>query len=296
MRHTPLLHWFGVRTKGVLYWMLNSTTLSHAPTRMPTARTEAETRQQQIDQQLARAGWNIAQHTVIEELRLPRTTAQLAETNTTYQVGDAFVDYVLPGRDGLPLGIVEAKRSRRDALAGTRQAADYADRIHTQYGIEPFIFLANGEQVWFWDRDRSPLRPVSGFFTRDDLERLAFQRQHRQPLAALQPDGQIIDRLYQHEAIKRVTEALERGQRSFLLVMATGTGKTRTVIALIDLLLRAKWVQRVLFLADRRELVRQALGEFKEHIPHETRARVEGGDLDHSARIHVATYPRAYAL
>jgi type I site-specific restriction endonuclease len=100
-----------------------------------------------------------------------------------------------------------------------------------------------------------------------------------------------VERLYHVEAIKSVTERMTEGQRRFLLVMATGTGKTRTVIALIDLLMRAKWVQRVIFLADRRELVRQALDDFKEHMPDETRTRVEGGEIDPTAHIHVATYP-----
>lgn len=256
-----------------------------------TSLTELQTRQEHIDRQLAHAGWGANQRRIIAELHLPHTDHQIAEAGQTYRVGGEFADYALIGRDNKPIAVVEAKRSSRDALAGKRQAADYADLMRAQYGVEPFIFLSNGHETWFWDRERYPLRPVSGFFTLDDLERLAFQRQYRQPLSQLQPDSKIVDRLYQYEAISRVTEALEQGRRSFLLVMATGTGKTRTVIALIDLLIRAKWVERVLFLADRRELVRQALNDFKEHMPNEARARIEGGEVDSSARIHVATYP-----
>lgn len=259
---------------------------------------EAQTRKERIDHQLARAGWGIGQCVLIEELRLPRGDQQVADPQESYRISTEFADYALLGLNGKPLALVEAKRSSRDALAGKRQAADYADLMRAQYELEPFIFLSNGHETWFWDRERYPLRPVSGFFTLDDLERLAFQRQYHLPLSQLQPDSNIVDRLYQFEAVSRVTEALEQGRRSFLLVMATGTGKTRTVIALIDLLVRAKWIERVLFLADRRELARQALNDFKQYMPNEPRARIEGGEIDSSARIHVATYPsmmQAYA-
>lgn len=252
---------------------------------------EAETRHQLIDQQLDQAGWHKDRRNLAVELRLTTAPTQTAEPPPTYRAGDEFVDYALYGRTNHPLAIVEAKRTSRDPLAGQRQAADYADRLQQKFGEDPFIFLANGQETWFWDRQRYPLRPVSGFFTRDDLERLAFQREHRLQLNRFNPRPEIVDRLYQIEAIKRVSEKMSDGRRHFLLVMATGSGKTRTVIALIDLLMRARWVQRVLFLADRRELVRQALGDFKEHMPNETRARVEQGEIDHTARIHVATYP-----
>lgn len=252
--------------------------------------SEAETRQNLIDGQLAKAGWSYQQRNVLDEFLLADVINQVKEQQGIYQTKREYVDYVLKGRDGRPLAIVEAKRTSRDALAGKRQASDYADRIRTSHDFEPFIFLSNGEKTYFWDR-RCPVREVSGFYTEDDLARLAFQRQYREDLNQFSPSRKTVDRLYQFEAIKRVTEALDQGQRKFLLVMATGTGKTRTVIALIDLLMRAKWVQRVLFLADRRELVRQALGDFKEHIPDETRARIEGREVDSTARIHVATYP-----
>jgi len=259
---------------------------------IPQGLTEQQTRQQLIDQQLLQSGWSLAKGNLVEELHLTDEANHIAESRTAaYRTGDEFVDYAMLGQAGKPLGLVEAKRTSRDALAGKRQADDYADRMQARYGIDPFIFLTNGQQLWFWDRSGYPLRQVSGFFTPDDLARLHFQRNYRQPLHELGPNPTIVDRPYQVEAIKRVTEAIAQSRRKFLLVMATGTGKTRTVIALIDLLMRAKWVQRVLFLADRRELVRQALGDFKEHMPNETRARVESGEIDDTARIHIATYP-----
>ena len=254
-------------------------------------RNEAQTRKLFIDEQLADVGWHVDRGNLLEEMRLTGA-AQLSERpNAAYDAGDEFADYVLLGRDGKPVAVVEAKRTSRDALVGQGQAADYADRVRTQYDVEPFIFLANGREIWYWDRERYPPRPVTGFFTLDDLERFAFQRRYRLPLAETEINQAIINRLYQNQAVRQVTERMEAGQRRFLLVMATGTGKTRTVIALVDLLMRARWAQRVLFLADRRALVQQALRAFKEHIPDETRARIEAGDVDQAARIHVATYP-----
>ncbi|MDD1415497.1 DEAD/DEAH box helicase family protein, partial [Dolichospermum sp. ST_con] len=253
--------------------------------------SEAETRQNLIDVQLEKAGWSYQRRDLLDKFLLVNLPNTVRERQGVYHANREYVDYVLSSRDSKPLAIVEAKRTSRDPLTGKQQAADYADRIRATHNFDPFIFLANGEKIYFWDRERYPAREVSGFLTEDDLARLAFQRQYRERLTQFSPTRKIIDRSYQFEAVKRVTEALEQGQRKFLLVMATGTGKTRTVIALIDLLMRANWIQRVLFLADRRELVRQALGNFKEHIPDETRARIEAGEIDSTARIHVATYP-----
>jgi type I restriction enzyme, R subunit len=248
---------------------------------------EAQTRQQLIDQQLARAGWGMAERRMLEEYPL-----SIAEAEPDYgQQPQEFADYVLLGRDGKPLAVIEAKRTSRDALAGKRQASDYADRIRNYFGFDPFIFLTNSQTVLFWDRNRYPPRGVSGFFTREDLERLAYQKRYSIPLNQVEMNTKIAGRDYQTEAIRRVTEAIQAARRKFLLVMATGTGKTRTVIGLIDLLLQAKRVQQVLFLADRRELVRQAASEFKTYLPNENIGRIEGGEISHAARIHVATYP-----
>jgi type I restriction enzyme R subunit len=246
--------------------------------------SETITRAVLIDRQLAQAGWSRNKRNLLEEFIL-----KSAEPDPGYG-DDQFVDYALLGRDETPIAIIEAKNSSRDALAGKRQSSDYADRAKAKYGFDPFIFLANGKQILFWDRERYPPREVSGFFTLDDLERLKHQRLYAEPLAAVEINSSIVERAYQMEAIRRVTEGIEAAHRKFLLVMATGTGKTRTTIALVDLLLRAKRTQRVLFLADRRELVRQAMTEFKTHLPRESLARIEGGELS-GARIHFSTYP-----
>jgi len=251
---------------------------------MTSSRDEAQTRTEVIDSQLAHAGWSRNRRTLVEEFLL-----RTAESAGAYG-NEQFADYVLLGSDGKPIAVVEAKRSSRDELAGKRQAADYADAIKAKFGGDPFIFLTNGKEIQFWDRERYAPRKVSSFYTRDDLERLRHQRQFAQPLGSVTINGEIAGRDYQNEAIRRVTEGVDAAKRKFLLVMATGTGKTRTTIALVDTLLRSKRIQRVLFLADRRELVRQAMSEFKSHLPNESLARIESGETS-GARIQFSTYP-----
>ncbi|KFK96609.1 MULTISPECIES: DEAD/DEAH box helicase family protein [unclassified Serratia (in: enterobacteria)] len=251
---------------------------------MTSSRDEAQTRTEIIDSHLAHAGWSRSRRTIIEEFLLK--TTEPGSTDNDHQ----FADYILLGSDGKPIAVVEAKRSSRDELAGKRQAADYADAIKTQFGSDPFIFLTNGKEIQFWDRARYAPRKISGFYTRDDLERLRHQHKFAEPVGNVTINADIAGRDYQNEAIRRVTEGVDAVKRKFLLVMATGTGKTRTTIALVDTLLRSKRVQRVLFLADRRELVRQAMSEFKSHLPNESLARIESGKAS-GARIQFSTYP-----
>lgn len=245
---------------------------------------EATTRTRLIDVQLARAGWSKNRLAFVEEYAL-----EAAAPNPAY-AGIQFADYVLLGSDGNPIAVVEAKRSSRDEFVGKRQASDYADIIKAKFGVDPFIFLTNGKEIQFWDRGRYPPRKIAGFYTREDLERLRHQQRFAQPLHDVSINADIAGRDYQNEAIRRVTEGVDAAKRRFLLVMATGTGKTRTTIALVDTLLRSKRVQRVLFLADRRELVRQAMSEFKTHLPNESLARIESGETS-GARIQFSTYP-----
>lgn len=251
---------------------------------MTTSHNEARTRTEIIDSQLARAGWSRNRRTLVEEFFLK--TAEPARGSG----GEQFADYVLLGLDGKPIAVVEAKRSSRDEIAGKRQAADYADSIKARFGVDPFVFLTNGREIQFWDRERYAPRKISGFYTRDDLERLLHQRQFAESLGGVSINADIAGRDYQNEAIRRITEGVDAAKRKFLLVMATGTGKTRTTIALVDTLLRSRRMQRVLFLADRRELVRQAMSEFKSHLPNESLARIEAGETA-GARIQFSTYP-----
>ena len=175
---------------------------------------------------------------------------------------------MLWGADGKPLGLVEAKRTRKDPNIGQHQAKLYADCLEKQFGQRPIIFYSNGYEHYVWDDVRYPPRLVQGFFKRDELELAIQRRSTRKKLSALDINSEIVERYYQTRAITRVVERFQdENMRKALLVMATGSGKTRTVIALADLLMRANWVKRVLFLADRRELVKQAQKAFNKHLP-----------------------------
>ena len=252
--------------------------------------TEAQTRQDLIDQQLRRWGWSTSSLDVLEEHLVRPHKA--GEEDVEHRTG--FADYVLLDPKGQPLAVVEAKRSSRDPVAGKRQAVQYADRIAAKTGTTPFIYLANGRELWFWDRPDYPLREVQAFRSQQDLVRLRYLRDHRKELTGFVADPKIAGGPrwdYQREAVRHSTERLAAGHRKLLLVMATGTGKTRTAIALVDLLFRAGWIQRVLFLADRRELAKQAADAFRSHLSQDTPFRIEGGEVDPAARVHVATYP-----
>ncbi len=220
--------------------------------------SEAETRDYFIDLLLKEAGWLLDQ---------PRDREfEVAGMPNVKSAG--FVDYVLWGDDGQPLAVVEAKRTRRDGRAGQQQAKLYADCLEQQFGQRPVIFYSNGYDHWLWDDTRYPPRRVQGFYKKAELELLIQRRQSRRPLGQAPVNAAIVERHYQTRAIRRIAEAFERDRdRKALLVMATGAGKTRTVIALADLLMRCNWAKRVLFLADRVALVIQAVNAFKRHLP-----------------------------
>ena len=205
--------------------------------------------------------------------------------------GKGSVDYVLWGKDGLPLAIVEAKRTSKDPKSGERQAECYADCLAAMTGQRPFIFYTNGYEIFFWDDTQSAPRPVAHFYTSEALERLLHRRGQAQDLRHVTPNTAIAGRYYQIEAIRRIAETFQQQHRSALVVMATGTGKTRTAVALVDLLMRAGWVQRVLFLADRTALVKQAQRAFKTHLPDASTCIVSNRQSDPFARMYFSTYP-----
>ncbi|MCW3094719.1 MAG: type restriction enzyme EcoKI subunit [Chthonomonadaceae bacterium] len=204
-----------------------------------------------------------------------------------------FSDYVLLGKNGKPLAVVEAKKSTRDAEIGREQARQYCLNVQTDQGGElPFCFYTNGHDIFFWNLGEGPPQKVHGFPARQDLERLLHIRKHHKPLTEEFINTAIAGRDYQLQAIRSVMEGVAQKRRQFLLVMATGTGKTRTCIALVDALMRAGYVQRTLFLVDRIALRNQALDAFKEHIPDEPRWPEPGEKtITTDRRIYVATYP-----
>jgi type I restriction enzyme R subunit len=257
-------------------------------------KTEAQTRSDLIDRQLALAGWDVKDPTqVVEEFDILIALPDgVAEPRTPYE-GHEFSDYVLLGKDRKPLAVIEAKKTSRDAAIGREQAKQYCCKIQKQLGGElPFCFYTNGHDLYFWDLENAPPRKVVGFPTRDDLERFAYIRRNRKPLTQEFINTSIAGRDYQIRAIRAVLEGIEQKRRDFLLVMATGTGKTRTCIAMVDVLMRAGHAEKVLFLVDRIALREQALAAFKEHMPNEPRWPNVGEKLIATdRRVYVATYP-----
>ncbi|MGB5936453.1 MAG: DEAD/DEAH box helicase family protein [Ornithinimicrobium sp.] len=210
--------------------------------------------------------------------------------------GKGFIDYVLWGDNGLPLAIIEAKRSEKDPAIGQQQARPYADCPQSETGRRSVIFFTNGHQHWIWDDAAGyPSPPLSGFFTKDELELMVQRRQSRLPLKDAVIDQHIVERCYQLRALRAVGEAFEAKQREALLVMATGSGKTRAVVAFIDQLMKRGWVKRVLFLPDRRALVTQAVGVFKTHLPSATTVNLVT-EKNPDGRVFVSTYPTMMGL
>jgi len=202
-----------------------------------------------------------------------------------------FVDYVLWGADRKPLAVVEAKRTKRNPKEGQQQAKLYADCLEAKFGRRPVIYLTNGYEHYFWDDTAAPIRKVEGFHKRDELELLMQRRTNKLSLANEPINTEIAGRAYQQQAIRTVAEAIEQqNQRRSLLVMATGSGKTRTVIALVDLMMRCNYVKRVLFLADRVSLVKQAAREFGKNLASVGIVNLLDGS-DGTGRVYVSTYP-----
>ncbi|GAA3922935.1 DEAD/DEAH box helicase family protein [Microbacterium invictum] len=251
----------------------------------PTEATETETRSALIDLQLREAGW------ILSDAR----DREWPVTGIPSPSGTGKIDYVLWGDDGTPLAVVEAKRTRKDAREGRLQAELYADALERDFGQRPIVFYSNGYEHWMWDDRRYPPRRIAGFLTKDQLALAVQRRSSMKPLGTVEIDGTIVERPYQWRAIRAVNESFEQKKRRALLVMATGTGKTRTVIALVDVLQRANWVKRVLFLADRTALVNQAVGAFKMHLSDSAPVNLLT-DRDSDGRVYVSTYQTVMGL
>lgn len=202
-----------------------------------------------------------------------------------------YCDYVLFGKDGLPLAVIEAKRTSKDPNIGRKQAVLYADCLERKFGRRPMMFTTNGFETYYWDDQSGPQRKVSGVFSKEDLQKLMNRRTERQDLMSIPIDDKITDRYYQKEAIRAVCGQIEQGFRKHLLVMATGTGKTRTASSLTDVLSRGKWVTNILFLADRTALVKQAKDDFKRYLPDMSLCNLCSNKDDRNARIVFSTYP-----
>lgn len=257
--------------------------------------SEAQTRRFLIDTALVDAGWTVGPKGVDTDQVGQEVRLHGIPNNVT---GDGYADYVLWGADGLPLAVVEAKRTAKDGEQGRTQSWTYATALERKHGRRPVMFYTNGMDIWIWD-DGAPSagspptpRKIYGFYSKDSLEYLLFQHRNKEQLELVEPNKDIAGRMYQIEAIKRVTERFSEGHRHALIAQATGTGKTRVAVSLCDVLSRAKWAKRILFLCDRRELRKQADGVFKEFLPGEPRVMVSSAtSADRDKRVYLATYP-----
>ncbi len=225
-----------------------------------------------IDSQLRDVAWNLTDgRSARYEVPLPDGTK---------------ADYVLADRNGRSLAVIEAKRASVNPVAAESQAKAYAAQLQV-----PFIFLSNGEEIWFWEwqREAHP-RPIKTFYTQEDLERKFASYQVRRDVMAVAIDNKIVERDYQHECINELCKEIKQGRRKLLVEMATGTGKTRTAAALIKRLFEANLVTRVLFLVDRITLAKQTEDAFAEYLP-EYPAYVlrSGRPFDDAKRITITT-------
>ena len=247
--------------------------------------SEFATRKRFIDVDLRDAGWHL--EGVDADVQVEYEVDGMA--GNVGQKG--YADYVLFGKDGLPLAVVEAKRASKDPNNGWKQAVLYADCLERKFGRRPMIFITNGFETYYWDDQTSPKRQVSGIFSKNDLQKLMNRRTERLKLETVPISDKITDRYYQKEAIRAVCGQIEKGFRKHLLVMATGTGKTRTASSLTDVLSRGKYVTNILFLADRTALVKQAKDDFKNYLPDMSLCNLCTNKDDRNARIVFSTYP-----
>ena len=245
--------------------------------------TEAQTRRKYIDIELMDAGWRIGTDC--------REEVTISGMPTPTETGRA--DYVLFGDNGLPLAVIEAKKTGTDPIAGSRQAKLYADCLEKEYHQRPFIFTTNGFEIEFTDDyGQYPRRRVSGFFTKKELQLNMDRRRSRKPLDTIEINDQITNRPYQKEAVAAVCDAIRKKHRRMLIVQATGSGKTRVSISLVDVLRRHNYVKNILFLADRKALVRQAKKSYGNLLPDLTLCSLlDNKDDPEQSRMIFSTYP-----
>ncbi len=260
----------------------------------PLLVSEAETRRRYIDVSLKECGWdNLREGRELEY----EVKGMPLSTNPS---GIGYVDYVLWGDNGLPLAVVEAKKSMASPKKGKHQAELYADCLEAMHGQRPLIFYSNGFETYLWDDLFAPERELQGFYTKDELQLLIDRRSSRTDLRTFKVNIAIAGRAYQLEAVARLAEnyvcfnqqgELRGRARQSLLVMATGSGKTRTAAAIVDMLTKCNWAKRVLFLADRNALVSQAKNAFNEHLPHLSAIDLTKEKEDSGTRLVFSTYP-----
>ncbi len=252
---------------------------------------EETTRKRLIDTQLVGRGWDVGDNGANTE----QVTQEEPVLHQSSKSGEGRADYVLWDDNGKPLAVIEAKKTAVDAEKGRHQARLYAEGLEKMHGQRPVIFYTNGYDIWIWDDHPAqdyPPRRLYDFYSRSSLQYLVRKRTERKPFSTVSPKPEILtDRLYQHEALKRICERYETKQRRALAVQATGTGKTRLAIALADVCMQAGWAKRILFLCDRRELRKQARNAFTEFLSAPTVVLNRESVGDTANQVFVATYP-----
>jgi type I restriction enzyme R subunit len=243
--------------------------------------SEFKTRKMYIDLDIQLAGWKIG-NDCREEVKV---------NGMPNKSGIGYADYVLFGDDGRPLAVIEAKKTSVDPRVGKQQAKLYADYLEMEYSTRPVIFYSNGFDYYIWDDMNYPERRVSGIYTKEDLVWLINKRRNKKSLDSPNVRDSITNRPYQKMAVQAVCDTLTKGHRKALLVMATGSGKTRTAISIVDVLVNKGWVKNVLFLADRTALVRQAKKNFKMHLPELSLCNLLNGTDSPESRMIFSTYP-----
>ena len=255
---------------------------------MPEDISEAETRKEFIDLMLREAGWNVVE--VENSPMACMAGIEIYVEGMPNNKQEGYCDYVLYGKDCKPLAVVEAKRASVEPEKGKHQAELYADCLEKKYGQRPVIYYTNGFRTMIIDGLGYPPRQVMGFHTLDDLE-LMISRRGRGKMTDLAIRDEITNRNYQKMAIRSICDHLNLMHRHGLIVMATGTGKTRVAISLCEVLLRNKWVKNILFLADRTALVHQACENFTELLPDYTTCILTGAkNEEKGARLMFSTY------
>lgn len=261
---------------------------------------EFDTRKKRIDIFLRDCGWEVNDPSKVRveidskqsnfEKRDYKNFSETFKNNEESK----YIDYLLLDKKGDPLAIIEAKRTIKDPLIGKKQAVQYAEDIFNKTGKPVFIFLTNGYEIWYWNWNEidpyENMRMISGFIGQEELERRRWQNNNAISLMKAKIDKKIIDRDYQIEAVKRILDGIHVGRRKFLIVQATGTGKTRVSMALIKSLQDSRKVEKVLFLTDRKALRDQAFNDgFKAFFPNESRQKVFSGKVDRTANLYSST-------
>ena len=247
-------------------------------------RDENENKKLFLYASLREAGWPVVNRA---NIALPGAAA----VNCLLDSGDS-VDYILYGRDNKPLAIIEQTATTQNLVEGRTKGIDKANQLAAKYGYKPVVYYTNGYYIYCIDQLGYPPRRVFNFHSIEELELLKLRRTLRQEITNPAIDDNITNRDYQKNAIRSVCKAFTAMRRRSLLVMATGTGKTRVSISCVDVLMKANWVKNVLFLADRTSLVRQAHKNFNKLLPNVTTSLYTGGSLnrDANARVIFSTY------